>query len=306
MSNITTVNNLICSGNQTISGYIISTGNLQTTAITSTNINNSNSITSNVINSATGNLTNASVSIILTLLSNTPITFNYNETQYNISALMLFTLNQLAGANIAGQNYVNTQIASLVNSSPDLLNTLSEIANSINNDASFFNTMTNLIATKVGLTSNNTISGSNTFSNLPYYVNTSDQLINKNYVDGRFTTLLSANHSFTGSNTFNSSSEYIIDRLFSTVLSINNGNTRRSVANYFEVGMGQTSPYIYIDNSGKFGYVNTNDSSLNWNIALNSVFTINTVNSVNENISGNGTINNLYSDILAIINKIFK
>ena len=34
----------------------------------------------------------------------------------------------------------------------------------INNDANFSTTMTNLIATKVGLTSNNTISGSNTFT----------------------------------------------------------------------------------------------------------------------------------------------
>jgi hypothetical protein len=75
-----------------------------------------------------------------------------------------------------------------------------------------------------------------------------------------------------------------------------------TVANYFEVGMGATSPYIYYDNSGKFGSVNTNDSSLNWNIALNSVFTINTINSVNENITGNGIVNNLYSNILSINN----
>jgi len=72
--------------------------------------------------------------------------------------------------------------------------------------------MTNLIATKVDLASNNTISGSNTF---------------------------------TGSNTFNSSSGNIIDTLFSTVLSVNNGNARRNVANYFEVGMGATSS-IYL------------------------------------------------------------
>ena len=114
MSNITTANNLICSGNQTISGNIISTGTLQTTAITSTSINNTNTITSNAINATTGSLTNASVSNILTLLSNTPITFNYNGSNYNISALMLFTLNQLAGASIASQNYVNQQIASFV------------------------------------------------------------------------------------------------------------------------------------------------------------------------------------------------
>ena len=40
---------------------------------------------------------------------------------------MLYTLNQLSGATIASQNYVNTQISNLVNSSPDLLNTLSEL-----------------------------------------------------------------------------------------------------------------------------------------------------------------------------------
>ena len=115
MSNITTVNNHICSGNQTINGNIISTGTLQTTAITSTSINNTNTITSNSINSTTGSLTNASVSNILTLLSNTPITFNYNGSNYNISALTLFTLNQLSGATIASQSYVNTQISNLVN-----------------------------------------------------------------------------------------------------------------------------------------------------------------------------------------------
>ena len=37
-------------------------------------------------------------------------------------------------------------------------------------------------------------------------------------------------------------------------------------------------------------------------IALNSVFTINTINSVNETISGTGTINNLYSNIFIINN----
>jgi len=101
MSNITTANNLVCSGTLTTSGNIISNANLQTTAITSTNINNSNSMTSNVINSTTANLSNTTVSNILSLSSNTPITFYYNGTNYILSTLMLFTLNQLAGANIA-------------------------------------------------------------------------------------------------------------------------------------------------------------------------------------------------------------
>ena len=92
--------------------------------------------------------------------------------------------------------------------------------------------MTNLIATKASLSGNNSFTGtSNTFSNLPYYINTTDQLINKAYT-------------FTGSNNFNSDSGNIINRLFSTILSVNTGNTRRSVANYFECAMG-----------GKFGSI---------------------------------------------------
>ena len=203
-TNISTCNNLVISGTLTTSNNIISNGNLQTNNITSQNINNTNSITTNSINSTTGSLTNVSVSNLLSLLSSTPIIFNYNSNQYNLTTLMLYTLQQLGGASIASQSYVNTQIASLVNSSPDLLNTLSELAQAINNDASFSSTMTNLISTKSSLAGNNSFTGSNTFSNLPFFVNSSDQLINKAYVDGKFTTLLSANNTFTGSNTFNS------------------------------------------------------------------------------------------------------
>ena len=132
--NLTSVNNLVCSGNQTISGNIISSGSIQTTAISSTSINNTSSITTNSITATTGSLTNLTVNVLI-LLSNTPIIFNYNGSNYNLSTLMLYTLNQLSGATIASQNYVNTQISNLVNSSPDLLNTLSELANTINNDA---------------------------------------------------------------------------------------------------------------------------------------------------------------------------
>jgi hypothetical protein len=118
-TNLTTVNNLTISGNQTINGNIISSGTLQTTTISSTSINNTSSITTNSINATTGSLTNLSINV-LTLLSTTPIIFNYNGNNYNLSTLILYSLNQLSGATIASQNYVNTQISSLVNSSPDL------------------------------------------------------------------------------------------------------------------------------------------------------------------------------------------
>ena len=97
MTNISTCNNLIVSGNQTNSGNILSSGSLQTTAISSTSINNSSSISRNSLNGTSGSLTNLSVSNILTLLSNTPIKFVYNGTQYNLSALMLYSLYALSG-----------------------------------------------------------------------------------------------------------------------------------------------------------------------------------------------------------------
>ena len=120
LTNISTCNNFIVSGNQTISGNIISRGSLQTTAISSTSINNSSSISTISLNGTSGSPTNLSVSNILTLLSNTPIKFVYNGTQYNLSALMLYSFYALSGSNIASQSYVNQQISNLVNGSPDL------------------------------------------------------------------------------------------------------------------------------------------------------------------------------------------
>ena len=83
-TNISSVNNISCSGSLTISNNIISTGNIQTSNISSTSINNSNSITTNSINATTGSLTNTSINV-LTLLSNSPIIFNYNGSNYNLS-----------------------------------------------------------------------------------------------------------------------------------------------------------------------------------------------------------------------------
>ena len=250
MSNISTCNNLVISGNQTITRNIISSGNIQTTNISSTSINNSTSITTNSINSNSGSLTNLSISNILSLLSTTPINFIYNGNQYNINALSLFNLFQLSGASIASQAYVQTQISNLINSSPDLLNTLSELSAAINNDASFSVTMTNLIATKASLAGNNNFTGTNnTFSNLPYYVNASDQLINKNYVDTRFTSLLAANNSFTGINTISTAN---VTNLYSNILAINNNNVRRANNDIFEVATSSTGNYLYYNSASVF------------------------------------------------------
>lgn len=49
---------------------------------------------------------------------------------------------------IANTEYVQNSIASLVDSAPDTLNTLNELANALNNDPNFATTITNLIAEK--------------------------------------------------------------------------------------------------------------------------------------------------------------
>ena len=212
-------------------------------------------ITSNIINSTTANLTNISVSSILTLLSNAPIKF----TQYNLSALMLYTLFQFSGSNIASQSYVQTQISNLINSSPALLDTLSELANAIGNDANFSSTIATSIATKASL------SGTNSFT---------------------------GNKSFTGNNSFTETNTNI-SNLYSTISSVNNNNTRRSVADIFEASMCQTSSYIYFNNAGTFGLINTSDSSLYWYITLAGAFTVPSITTPTLSVSSVSTFANL-------------
>jgi len=52
----------------------------------------------------------------------------------------------------ATKNYVDTEIAALVSSAPALLDTLGELADALNDDADFANTMNSVLATKLTLT----------------------------------------------------------------------------------------------------------------------------------------------------------
>ena len=58
----------------------------------------------------------------------------------------------LFGEVIASRNYVDTEIASLVASAPDALNTLNELASALGDDANFSTTVTNSLAGKLNLT----------------------------------------------------------------------------------------------------------------------------------------------------------
>jgi hypothetical protein len=64
---------------------------------------------------------------------------------------------------ISNTKYVDTAIANLVGSAPSTLNTLNELASTLNNDPNFATTMATNLASKGGLSSNNTWSGTNAF-----------------------------------------------------------------------------------------------------------------------------------------------
>ena len=132
--------------------------------------------------------------------------------------------------------------------------------------------MTNLIATKAGLSSNNSFL-QNTISNLPYYVNTSDQLINKANVDTKFTTLLSNSSTFTGSNIFNGTSN-LINNLYSNILSINNGTALRAANDLFNISISRTENYLYFNSASVFGHINNSNNLLSWYINSSGVSTL--------------------------------
>ena len=60
--------------------------------------------------------------------------------------------------------YVDNEVAGLVDSAPAALDTLNELAAALNDDASFSTTITNSLATKVGLTGDETVAGHKKFS----------------------------------------------------------------------------------------------------------------------------------------------
>jgi hypothetical protein len=64
---------------------------------------------------------------------------------------------------VATTAYVDTALGDLINSAPTALNTLNELASALGNDPSFATTVTNSLAGKAGLSSNNTFTGNQAF-----------------------------------------------------------------------------------------------------------------------------------------------
>ncbi|WP_075580758.1 hypothetical protein [Acidaminococcus massiliensis] len=87
-------------------------------------------------------------------------------------------------ATIATTAFVKTAVANLVDSAPDALNTLKELATALGNDANFSTTVTNEIAAKVAK-AGDTITGPILYEKTP---SDGTELVNKNYVDNSIST----------------------------------------------------------------------------------------------------------------------
>jgi len=92
---------------------------------------------------------------------------------------------------IINTEYVETAINNLVAGATAALNTLNELATALDNDATFFNTINNSLASKVSTTGNEVIGGIKSFDVLPQAatnitVTTNNQLTTKSYVDTLF------------------------------------------------------------------------------------------------------------------------
>jgi len=79
--------------------------------------------------------------------------------------------------------YVDSEITGLVDSAPGALDTLNELAAALGDDANFATTVTNSIATKVGLTGDETIAGTKTFTSTVNLLAASPTLIFKDSTD---------------------------------------------------------------------------------------------------------------------------
>lgn len=114
-----------------------------------------------------GNVNNTSdLSKPISTATQTALDLKANLVSPNLSGTPT-TSTATAGTNttqIANCIYVNTAISNLVASSPAALDTLNELASALGNDANFSTTVTNSLANKVDLTTNQSIGGIKTFS----------------------------------------------------------------------------------------------------------------------------------------------
>lgn len=78
---------------------------------------------------------------------NKTVTHSYQPVDMNNNNIENL-LNPTTSLQAANKQYVDTAVANLVDSAPEMLNTLSELANALGDDPNFATTITNQIASK--------------------------------------------------------------------------------------------------------------------------------------------------------------
>lgn len=155
-SNLSSSNAVLTGG--TVNGIVI--GGSSATTITGTTITAnsgfSGTLTGNVVGNVTGNLTgvvtgslngNVTASSGTTTLNNLVLNGTVDFNAAELTDLATPT----AASSAATKGYVDTEVASLVDSAPGTLDTLNELAAALGDDPDFATTITNQIATKLAL-----------------------------------------------------------------------------------------------------------------------------------------------------------
>jgi hypothetical protein len=230
MTGTKTFNNIVITGTQTETGnMIIGDATTDTLTINSTTVVNGVSLNptqlSNIkwLNNVASNIQpQIDAKTTISAVQSNNNTFS-GSNSFNTS-LPTSTLTPLTDTQLITKLYCDNQISNLVNSSPENLNSLNELSNAIGADANFSTTMTNLIGTKVGLTSNNSITGINTYSQLPLTAidltpTNNKELTPKKWCDDTFVKL-GSNNTLTGVQNFNNN-VVIGDGVGSDVMTIN-------------------------------------------------------------------------------------
>ena len=119
------------------------------------------------------------------VLTGTLSASGYNDSNWNTG----YSWGNHASAGYATETYVGTQIANLIASAPETLNTLNELAEALGDDPNFATTMTNALASKITASSTETLT--NKSGNISMFTNDSGYLTSETshsdvIVDGDF------------------------------------------------------------------------------------------------------------------------
>jgi hypothetical protein len=203
---------------------------------------------------------------------------------------------------VANSKYVDTAISALVGSAPSTLNALNELASALGDDPNFATTMTNSLASKGGLSSNNTWSGVNTFpsstvlngSNLNTRLTTDETNISTNA--SNISTLQGKTSALaydSGTNTLNISSKVSISKDVSEMGNIYLGDNSGNDIIYVQGNLNANAQTI---TPSQLGYLSTLTSNVQTQLGTKAnlagpTFT-GTVSGITKSMVGLGNVDN--------------